>query len=270
MKKKQINKYQIYIGSHWILRYLCCLNFVKTTMKKHYYLVFLSGIFGLSSLKAQEKSNLLKLNLWPLVVSNVSLEYERSIGERISLNGTLSLRPKAALPFESIWESAFDDVNNILDQAKLGAFSITPELRFYIGNRGILNGFYIAPFVKYSNYNLTTEISVNETNYQKVVPISGSLDAFTGGIAIGNQWHLGKDIYLDWRIIGPNYGFNNGNFQGKATLNVDEQREIKKQLDDFDSSLMHLRKEVNADGVTITSSGAFAGVRTALSIGYRF
>lgn len=239
-------------------------------MKLHYLAMFTLGICTISGLKAQEKSNLIKLNLWPLSVGNIALEYERSINEHLSINGTISYRPKANLPFKSLWESAFDDDNNILGEAKLGAFSITPEVRFYISNKEVLKGFYIAPFVKYANYSVQTKITVDESNYHREVPISGTLNAFTAGVAVGNQWKLGENIYLDWRIVGPSYGFNNGKFEGKTPLNTDEQREIKRQLEEFDSNLMKIKKEVNADGVTLSTSGPFAGIRTALSIGYRF
>jgi hypothetical protein len=239
-------------------------------MKLHYLAMLTLGICTISGLKAQEKSNLIKLNLWPLSVGNIALEYERSLNEHLSINGTISYRPKANLPFKSLWKSAFDDDNNILGEAKLGAFSITPEVRFYISNKEVLKGFYIAPFVKYANYSVQTKITVDESNYHREVPISGTLNAFTAGVAVGNQWKLGENIYLDWRIVGPSYGFNNGKFEGKTPLNTDEQREVKRQLEEFDSNLMKIKKEVNADGVTLSTSGPFAGIRTALSIGYRF
>ncbi|WP_336838540.1 DUF3575 domain-containing protein [Sphingobacterium siyangense] len=239
-------------------------------MKLHYLAMLTLGICTISGLKAQEKSNLIKLNLWPLSVGNIALEYERSLNEHLSINGTISYRPKANLPFKSLWESAFDDDNNILGEAKLGAFSIIPEVRFYISNKEVLKGFYIAPFVKYANYSVQTKITVDESNYHREVPISGTLNAFTAGVAVGNQWKLGENIYLDWRIVGPSYGFNNGKFEGKTPLNTDEQREVKRQLEEFDSNLMKIKKEVNADGVILSTSGPFAGIRTALSIGYRF
>ncbi len=239
-------------------------------MKLHYFAMLTFGLCAITGLKAQEKPNLIKLNIWPLTVGNVSLEYERSLNEHLSLNGTVSYRPSSNLPFKSLWDSAFDDRNNILGEAKLGAFSITPEVRFYVSNKEVLKGFYIAPFVKYANYNVHTKITVDESSYHREVSISGALNAFTGGVAVGSQWKIGQDIYLDWRIIGPNYGFNKGTFEGRTPLNGDEQREVKKQLDEFDSNLLKIKKEVNAEGVTINTSGPFAGIRTALSFGYHF
>lgn len=226
--------------------------------------------FALPAVRAQEHPNMVKLNLLPLAVGNISIEYERHINKGISLNGTASFLPKSGLPFKSIWESASDDAYNILAGAKLGAFSMAPEVRFYLGNKDPFKGFYIAPFIKYSNYTFNTVLSIDRPNYQKEVPLSGSLNALTAGVAIGSQWHLGKNIYLDWRIIGPNYGFNKGKFDGKTQLSADEQTEVKKQLDGFDIDVLKLNKEVNSDGVILRSSGPFAGIRTAVSIGYRF
>jgi len=238
---------------------------------KHYYLVTLIiGILAMSGLKAQENTNLIKLNILPLAVGNVAFEYEKAIQQRVSLNATLSLRPKSGLPFRSIWESAIDDPSDILGGAKFGAFSFTPEIRFYLGNNVAFRGFYFAPFVKYARYSLSTILSVEEPDYQKEVPISGALNALTAGLAIGSQWRLGEHIYLDWRIIGPNYGFNNGTFEGKTQLNTDEQEELRKQLEDFDIDVLDLKKEVDSEGVTLKTKGPFAGIRTALSLGYRF
>lgn len=232
--------------------------------------VLFFGIFAISGLKAQEKPNLIKLNLLPLAVGNVAIEYERPIQERISLNGTLSWWPTSGLPLKSLWDSAIEDEYNILGNARLGAFSLAPEVRFYLGRKGAPRGFYLAPFLKYSNYRLSTTITVDQPEYQRSVTLSGALNAFTVGAAIGSQWRLSEAIYLDWRIIGPNYGFNNGQFDGKTPLNANEQKEIQKQLDDFDIEVLKLKKEVNADGVSIRTTGPFGGFRTALSVGYRF
>lgn len=270
MDRKEFHKLYNIIGYHWIFQYIWCKYLGHKTMKHRYLSVLVVGIFSISGLKAQDKSNLVKLNLLPLSVGNIAIEYERLIQDRISLNGTLSLRPKSGLPFRSLWDTAVDDEYDILGAAKFGAFSFAPEVRFYLGHKDQFRGFYIAPFVKYANYSLTTKLSVDQSGYQKEVPISGDLDAFTAGVAIGSQWRLGNDIYLDWRIIGPNYGFNKGTFDGKTPLNEDEQHEVQKQLDDFDIDVLQLKKEVNAEGVTITTKGPFAGIRSALSVGYRF
>lgn len=269
MNMREFNKLYNFIGCQQIIRYIWFL-YTASTMKQHHLILLSLGLFAATALKAQEKSNLVKLNLLPLTAGNVALEYERALQDRISLSGTLSLRPKSGLPFRSLWESAVDDEYDILGGAKLGAFSFTPEVRFYLGDKEALRGFYVAPFVKYSNYTLSTVLSVDQSNYQKEVAISGALNAFTAGVAIGSQWRLGEDIYLDWRIIGPSYGFNKGTFEGRTPLNADEQREVQKQLDDFDIDVIDLQKEVSAEGVTLRTSGPFAGIRTALSFGYRF
>ncbi|APU97383.1 hypothetical protein BV902_14330 [Sphingobacterium sp. B29] len=67
-------------------------------MKLHYLAMLTLGICTISGLKAQEKSNLIKLNLWSLSVGNIVLEYERSLNEHLSIKGTNSYRPKADLP----------------------------------------------------------------------------------------------------------------------------------------------------------------------------
>lgn len=86
MLKKQICAPNHAMRIKNIFQYLCYLNFGTTTMKLRYLAVLTFGICTISGLKAQEKSNLIKLNLWPLAVGNISLEYERPINEHLSIN----------------------------------------------------------------------------------------------------------------------------------------------------------------------------------------
>lgn len=235
------------------------------------YLLLLTGALSLSAVYSQEKTNLVKLNLFPLTAGNLSIEYERPIAKRITVNGTLSWRPQASLPYKSIWESIVEDEEGVLETAKLGAFSMTPEVRFYLGKKDVFKGFYIAPFIKYSHYNTKLNVSYDdEFGVEKNLPIEGGLNALTGGFSVGNQWHLSKNLSLDWRIIGPNYGFSNGKFESKTNLNSIEQQEIREQLGDLDLVIVKTELEVNGDGATLRTKGGFTGIRTALSIGYRF
>lgn len=227
-------------------------------------------------LKAQEKDNLLKINALPLTVGNIALEYEKPITSSITLNGTLSWRPKISFPFKSVMESFIDDDSSILNDAKLGAFSITPEVRFYLSQKEAFKGFYIAPYIKYSNYNIGLDIPIEELHNQglsdvETLPVSGSLNGFTAGFSVGAQWQLRENIFLDWRIIGPGYGFSNGKATGKMDLTPTEQQVLRNELDGIeDIPIMTVDYDVDSNGVSINLKGPFAGIRTALSIGYRF
>lgn len=244
-------------------------------MKKLLFFVILLFLSA-GWLKAQEKDNLLKINVLPLTVGNIALEYEKPIASNITLNGTLSWRPKISFPFKSVMENFIDDDSSILNDAKLGSFSITPEVRFYLSKKEAFKGFYIAPYMKYSNYSIRLDVPIEEFHNQglssvETLPVSGALNGFTAGFSVGSQWQLAQDIFLDWRIIGPGYGFTSGKATGKMELTPTEQQVLRNELDGIeDIPVMNVDYEVDNNGVSINLKGPFAGIRTALSIGYRF
>jgi len=215
--------------------------------------------------------NAVKINLIPLVTRTISLEYERAVADKITLNATIAITPKGDLPFKSQFEDNFDDIN-IINATKFGAFSAALEGRFYLGRKGAMRGFYIAPFAKYSDYNVKTSISFVEssTNVTEYVPISGGISTMTFGFSLGVQWQLAKRITLDWRIIGPNYGFSSGTLEGKKELSAEDQKTVLSHMNDFnDIPLMKFKNEVNSQGAKSTISGPWAGIRTGLSIGFK-
>lgn len=235
--------------------------------------LFLMLLFVGFLLKAQEQPNLVKINLLPLAAGNLSLEYERPVAPKITVNGTLSWRPKTGLPFKSLVKKLVDEETAMFDGAKLGAFSLTPEVRFYMKDKGTFKGFYLAPYMKYSNYSIHLDLPIEELNdhITGIIPASGSLNAFTFGFAVGSQWKLSDVVFLDWRIIGPGYGFSSGKITGQMALSPDEQAVLRDEISGIeDFPVMKLTYDVDGNGVTINSKGPFAGIRTALSIGYRF
>jgi len=50
------------------------------------YLLLLTGALSLSAIYSKEKTNLVKLDLFPLTAGNLSIVYERPIAKRITVN----------------------------------------------------------------------------------------------------------------------------------------------------------------------------------------
>lgn len=228
----------------------------------------------------QENKDLVKLNLFPLTTGAISLEYEREIAKKITVGSMVTLMPEKGLPYASSIKSLIGDdsddksLERTLDATKLGSFSIAPEVRFYL-SKGAYRGFYLGPYVKYSSYKLKTEIAIDEDAINPdMVAISGSMKGFTAGLSIGTQFKLANNVFLDWRIIGPGYGVSSGKISGTTdyALSQDEQRELQESIDDLTSDIPLIKAEntVTANGLTSKISGPWAGIRTALSIGYRF
>lgn len=230
----------------------------------------------------QDGKNLVKWNVAALALKNYSFQYERAITKKISVAVGVRLAPKSSVPFSSGLEKLIDDEDTwkSIKDFKTGNFAITPEIRFYMG-QGVFRGFYVAPFVRYAKYNAAVpfnfEVEVtngtNTVTREEQINLSGDVTALTGGLLFGAQWKLSKLVYLDWWILGPNYGTSNGSISGKSAdgFDSDEQEALRDALADLeDLPLVKVKSTVNAEGAKVDFDGPWAGLRSGLSIGFRF
>ena len=220
----------------------------------------------------QDGKNLVKWNVGALLLKNFSFQYERAISKKISVAGGLRFAPKSNLSFKSRLESAIDDDETweSIKDFKTGNFAITPEIRFYMG-KNVFQGFYIAPFVRYAQYSAEVPYKYDIDGMTDEIPLSGNVNSITGGLLFGAQWKLGKQIHLDWWILGPNYGSTSGSISGQKTLNAQEQEVLREDLKDLeDLPLVDTKSTVDGNGVKVDFDGPWAGLRAGLCIGFRF
>lgn len=223
------------------------------------------------------KKNNVKLSLTSLVFKNFQFQYERSLTKRIGVVVGYSFISKGSVPFKSqINEltTSGSDTQDMFSNAELGYSAITPEVRFYLG-KGYGKGFYIAPFYRHLKYDITDINFTYDTNLlggQADINLGGKLSADTFGLQFGAQFNLGKHLILDWWIAGPHYGTAKGDFVGIADrqLNSFEQAQLQKELDKIELPLSDVKATVNANGANIKVSGPWGGIRSGLSLGYRF
>lgn len=223
------------------------------------------------------KKNNVKISLTSLAFKNFQLQYERSLTKRIGVVIGYSFINKGAVPFKSQLNelvSNNSEGQGMLNNAELGYSAITPEIRFYLG-QGYGKGFYIAPFYRHLKYDISGinfEYNSDLSTQKEDIDMGGKLTANTFGLQFGAQFNLGKHIILDWWIVGPHYGTSKGDFVGKTDrlLTPYEQSELQRELDDIDLPLGDIKAKANANGATINISGPWGGVRSGLSLGYRF
>lgn len=221
--------------------------------------------------------NNLKISLTSLVFRNFQLQYERSLTKRIGVVLGYSFIPKGGVPFQSqLTELTANNASNqgMFENTELGYTAFTPEVRFYLG-KGYGKGFYVAPFYRHLRYDITRvnfDYSSNLIGGQANIDMGGKLTANTFGLQFGAQFNLGKHLILDWWIVGPHYGTSQGDFVGISdrTLNSVEQAELQRQLDDIELPLSDVKAEVTANGANVIISGPWGGIRSGLSLGYRF
>lgn len=233
--------------------------------------------------------NMVKFNVLPLLGGKFAFEYERHITDRISAGATISLRPERKLPFQSTVQDLVDDedLNKLIHEFKSSNFSFSPEVRFYLSKRGLFRGFYMAPYVKYASYKASVpfdfDVTVEEAGIPlytrtETIPLKGTITSFTGGFSMGFNFKLSRQFHLDWRLIGPGYGSGKGKVSGTMALNADEQQALREGMEDLKVDMSDLplggikmEYDIRDNGADIhIKRSPWAGIRTGLSIGYRF
>ncbi len=193
-----------------------------------------------------------KLNLSQLALKNISLQYEYGFHKNMSAALGVSFLLPSQVPSTFI----SDPSNGITETAPTyNGWAITPEFRFYPGKKEkhqAPHGFYLAPFIRYSAFNVNTTITSDSTNVSVGVNIKYS--GFTAGLMIGSQWLIGKHFAIDWWILGGGFG--------SATLQMDassknasmSQSDQNQLASDVKSSLNNLSGNTSVTVSTTSNS----------------
>lgn len=214
--------------------------------------------------------NIIKLNFSALVVRNFSVQYERKVASKIAVAVAFHILPFGKLPFSRTISDWIKVSNVEFNKASIGSFGIIPEVRFYPGKKGALRGFYVGPFLNSSRYKADLPIDYSS----KVGIFNGRLSTITGGLQIGVQSKLSKNIYLDIWIIGPNYGGASGKLVFAGNLTDDEQMALRYNIENVKEDFpIHFIESyyVDSNGGTISVKGPWAGIRSVgINLGMRF
>lgn len=149
-------------------------------------------IVGLSpQLYAQD--NAIKVNFISPIFKTASLFYERAINEEMSLQLNVFYR-NSSVPF-------FNNLNN-------EAIGITPEFRYYLSDEGVMNGFYLGPYIRYVN-----GVTTSKSSSTKLIT-----ESISGGLLIGTEYVF-KEIVVFDAFIGPFYTSGNTSVDGTGSAN---------------------------------------------------
>ena len=225
--------------------------------------------------------NIIKLNIAAIALNNYSLQYERAITPKVSAAIGVSHRPKGSLPMLNSFESLIDDAYTFqqLQDITVSNTAFTPEVRFYLGKHGAPRGFYIAPYARFSTYQLelgnfeyTVEYQGDAGLYEetKHIDLDGNFRSTTGGILFGAQWRLTKLLYLDWWMLGAAYGGSRGKLTAVSPLTAEEQYGLREALQDLDIPLVDNEVTVDENGARMDLKGPWTGLRMGITLGVRF
>ena len=234
--------------------------------------------YEIDSLKQtyQSKKNLIKLSFTSFAFNNIQFQYERILKPKTSVALLYGTIPQSGIPLQVSVKSFVNDEATFdkLSELVVSYYSITPEIRFYLGKKGYGKGFYLAPF--YRNSKLSLEgVSFDyedELGTPSSIKAKGSINGNTVGLLIGSQFNLGKSFVLDWWIIGPHYGSASGAINGinSQPFSEYEKEALNTEANEFDFPLVDQTTEITDRAININFSGPWGGARAGLSIGYRF
>ncbi|HLS11898.1 MAG TPA: DUF3575 domain-containing protein [Flavobacteriaceae bacterium] len=254
-----------------------CYNYAQEADFTHY-----ETDFNVEEEKTEVSlNNQIKVNLATLLWGTGSINYERRLSKQWTIGLTANYRPKSSPPFKSTIQDVFGDKTKSyedyafdVDQLEYGNWSISPELKVYLGKAGAFKGFYIAAFAKYENidmdYDLPLSFDINERNIETTLPLTGSIKPWSGGIYIGYQWQLGNSWFLDLQLIGGNFGAGTLEVASNQSLTQDEQDRILSFADQVQDELSDVNYEVDSNGARIWGDIPWFGLRTGISIGFVF
>jgi hypothetical protein len=233
--------------------------------------------------KLFDKKNFIKLSFPLLSQPAIAMQYERNVYKKLTVGASVNYTSRQE--FFILKTIANQKISNEFAKSQLSnikttIFSITPEIKIYFG-KDVYKGFYLAPFVRFSNYNVEFPLQFIEDTFEKhyqKVTFSGKFNTVTLGISIGSQWNIYKNLYVDWLIVGPHIGKSNERLILESNLSSLQQRGIKKSLDIIKTSIdktnsipdIKFDYEVDENGGVIKIKNPWAGVRLQLGIGYRF
>lgn len=139
--------------------------------------------------------HIIKVNFLSPFVLTANVAYEQFLSPKISV------QLGAFYNGISLEEADFFFLS--IPAARYRSFAFTPEFRFYTGSetRPKLNGFYIAPFIRYQN----TDIRITpqqQDDQAETRTFEGNLNTFRIGAVAGYKFIIGERISLE-AFAGP-------------------------------------------------------------------
>ena len=215
--------------------------------------------------------NIAKFNL---IGFSINGQYERILSKRVSIAISYRVLPSGKFLFRGLFPTTDPRARESLNNLIVSNSAITPEVRFYLGKKGFGQGFYLAPFfrsAKFGGNGIGIDFTL-DNGQTATFNMEGNVKANTFGLLIGAQWKLGRNLWLDWQIIGPHYGSGNGNVTGISNISLSptERINLENALRDISIPFIKQNVSVSPNQAIVNLNGPWAGLRTGLSLGFDF
>ncbi len=232
---------------------------------KNYVLLFLV----LTGMKVNAQDHVIKTGLNGLLLGDINLGFEQKLNDNSSLQfkfGYLDLSMSLLIPEEAFSPKAY----NLLD-AK-GGISTSVEYRFYLSKKKGLQGFYVAPYLRYFNQKMLFDDELEGYTFS----VDTKLSTIGMGGQLGYQWIFNEIFTLDLFFFGTGLDFYKAEIKYKLEPEPPgfDYSMVTRHVDDVFVDINYLHKklehDINDDNHTSALPFLFPGFRAGISVGVAF
>jgi len=212
--------------------------------------------------------NIVKVNTAALLLSNISLLYERKLNEHWTVLTGAGCRWGGSVP------KAFGlgDVIVTSKSAGITGFSFTPEIRYYFNFcecGGSPSGLYAGLYGRFTKYYGDLRFNVwNGSEYYEAL-VTSNLREFGGGLQLGYQFIFKQRWTVDFMFAGPRLS----TYKIKADLESDDLEALVSAIEE---KINERREAIGMDPISIDPSAelevnfGFKNFRYAIGVGFLF
>jgi hypothetical protein len=233
-------------------------------------LVFCLSIIALRSF-AGGPSNLVKINLPPLFLRTVSVQYERTFLRNFSgcvqvgQSRELSMNTLMNRYIGSAQSETLKKINSSITFDKLyttGSTYFTPELRLYLSLKGAPKGFYLSGYYRIATTKVHADFSYRDSaNSSSTVNMEGRLNGFFPGAMLGYQKQFLHFFTMDIWLAGVQWGSSKATFEATGDFHSINKEGVKEFIE---SNMKNGSASVTMNDQKITAD------YTGKSLGFRF
>ena len=241
-------------------------------MKK--LLVILPALFISINMSAQnddssdDRINELGLSVTDLLNGAFQLEYERMVGEHISLGLGLGYKGDEGL----IKLSGIDTDKIQTGDLTYSGFKFIPAVRYYLKKttQYSMDGFYFGGYVKYSNYSSDldgTYVNVDDESFD--VEFDAKFNVISVGFMVGYKLPISDRLAVNFLIAGPGAGFHNYELTQKKDLPDEFFDDLNAALDQY-SIFDLLNGDFEFSPSDTKTNFVIPSLRYGITLGYSF
>lgn len=209
-----------------------------------------------------------KINALGAAARLYSVQAEQMIGKNVSVSLTGYYRNKKEIPFGNTLNSLAgrfgDNIIGInfeyvqFDKAEVGIRGISPEIRYYFGQKESRPFFSVYAHAEKFNLNIPSEISIlfQDKIYSSIIPIDFAVQSTSAGIMIGYQFRKGR-WGVDWTILGPRFGYASSLF---AEANQSLLERLSDSEKEFVINDVYTKYRLNKSYFLVTIDGSKAEI----------